>query len=73
MTILEVLDDKRAQPYRDALRRHGWGWTMALLDEDIATYGALANHEGARRGLKAYKDAGKPLGRECKMPWWVGP
>lgn len=58
MTILEILDDKRAQYYRGALRRHGWVWTMALLDEDIEIYGCPANHESARRGLAAYREEG---------------
>lgn len=54
----EVFDDIRAQPYLGALRRQGWVWTMALLDEDIEVYGCPANHESARRGLAAYRNEG---------------
>ena len=56
MTIQEVFDDKLAQDYRHVLRRMGWDWTMALLDEDIEVYGCPANHEAARRGLAAYRE-----------------
>ena len=54
--IQEVFDDIRAQPYRGALRRQGWAWTMALLDEDIELYACPANHESARRGLADYRE-----------------
>ena len=58
MTMQEVFDDMTAQFYRGALRRQGWAWTMALLDEDIEVYGCPANHGSARRGLAAYRNEG---------------
>ena len=52
MTINEYREARLSYPYVGALLRHGWEWTMALIDEDIVLHGEEDNHEAARRGLR---------------------